>query len=81
MVGTLENPEWVGKDVCDLLGYESYSATLNRLPSDETCSRKLREQLQTREMVTVKEPGLYRLIFGSNRLAATPTIIICSQSE
>ncbi|MES2923133.1 MAG: BRO family protein [Verrucomicrobiota bacterium] len=70
MAGTPETPEWVGKDVCDLMGYREYGKTLGRLPEDERGSTICQTLGGPQEMITVTEPGLYRLIFGSKLPAA-----------
>lgn len=70
MTGTHENPEWVAKDVCDLLGYRDYENVLKRMPKDEKGLTICETLGGPQQMSTVTEPGLYRLIFGSKLPAA-----------
>lgn len=70
MVGTATFPEWVGKDISDLLGYKNYKATLGKLPENEKGVHTVDTLGGPQEMTTVTEAGLYRLIFGSKLPAA-----------
>jgi prophage antirepressor-like protein len=74
-VGTVENPEWIAADVCKALDLDNVSVALDGLDADESgiCNVKVRSDNgveQDREMLTVTESGLYRLIFKSRKPAA-----------
>jgi prophage antirepressor-like protein len=74
-VGTAENPEWIAADVCTALDLDNVSVALDGLDADESgiCNVKVRSDNgveQDREMLTVTESGLYRLIFKSRKPAA-----------
>ena len=62
-----DNPWWVAKDVCDVLGLVNPSETLKALDEDELTSETLRSGGQGREMRLVSESGVYALIFRSNK--------------
>lgn len=64
-----ENGEvfFVARDVCDVLGYEHITNTLDKLDEDELTVKILQSGGQNREMRLVSEPGLYKLIFRSNK--------------
>lgn len=72
MVGTRDRPEWVAVDVLAVLGIRSNVSNLLRHfePTERGCS-----QIHTpggpQTVLTVTEPGLYRLIFRSDKPKAT----------
>lgn len=72
MFGTPENPEWVASDICGVLGYSRTSDALRMVPDDAKGVQKVRTPGGWQEMTTLKEPGLYRLIFASRRPEAEP---------
>jgi prophage antirepressor-like protein len=72
VIGTHENPKFVVKDVCDVLGLTNPTHALKNIPnkwkddltkSEDSSGRKI-------NMLTVTEPGLYKLIIRSNKPAA-----------
>ena len=69
MVGTADSPEWVAVDVCQILGIGNPSDALKRFkPSERGVSIvSIDPQQGDKEMLTVTEPGLYRLIFKSRK--------------
>jgi prophage antirepressor-like protein len=74
-VGTADNPQWIADDICKALGLDNTSQAIAGLDPDESdiCNVEIRSEngiTQEREMLTVTEPGLYRLIFKSRKPAA-----------
>lgn len=74
-VGTAENPEWIADDICKALDLEDTSKACSTLKLNEKGTTIVRTRSengveQEREMLTVTEPGLYRLIFKSRKAAA-----------
>lgn len=70
-VGTADNPEWVADDVCKALDISNTSQALESIPGDESGIWKTYSGEGTPlQMLTVNEPGLYRLIFKSRKAAA-----------
>ena len=65
--GDLENPLFVAKDICDVLGYKEVSKTLSKLDEDEKLTRKIFVSGQNRDMQCINESGLYTLILRSNK--------------
>ncbi len=63
-VGTAEKPEWVASDVCSCLQIRmsGVSEALASLEDDEKGNANVVTPGGEQEMLTVKEPGLYRLI-------------------
>lgn len=68
VVGTADNPEWVAADVCDVLGIsEPASVTRGFRKTEKGMHTVHTPQGGKQEMLTVTEPGLYRLIFKSRK--------------
>ena len=73
-VGTAENPEWVAADVCSILGLNT-SLVINGRPdrpdsgldSDEKGIAIVNTPGGEQEMLTITEPGLYRLLSSKSR--------------
>lgn len=58
-------PWWIAKDVCDVLGHSNVSVALTRLDSDEVTKFNLGGL--SGESNVVNESGLYSLIMGSRK--------------
>lgn len=76
-VGTLEEPEWIAADVCNILELNTSQAVNRRkdrlgsgLDEDEKGIDNDDTLRSEQEMLTVKKPGLYRLLSKSRK--ATP---------
>ena len=69
-VGTPENPEWVAADICRCLDLEDTSKALESLDLEEKDTKNVRTLGGMQQMLTVTEPGLYRLIFKSRKTVA-----------
>lgn len=65
-----DNPWFVARDVCEVLGLGNTTEALRGLLRDELSSEILNSGGQQREMTTISEPGLYRLVFRSNKDSA-----------
>lgn len=67
-VGTFEDPEWVGLDICNVLGIANPSDALGRLEDYQKGSKPITDSIgRTRMTDTVKEAGLYALIMTSRK--------------
>lgn len=69
-VGTAQKPEWVAQDVCSVLGIKNARDTLADFEPDEKGVAIVYTPGGNQEMLTVTEPGLYRLIFKSRKEVA-----------
>ena len=70
---TINNEPWfVAKDVCDILGLGNVTNALLKVPAQHLTLIELRSGGQIREMNAVSEPGLYRLILRSDKQQAEP---------
>src|SRR5271166_7055059 len=58
---------FVAKDVCEILGLDNPSMAVSRLDEDERGVSSVDTTEGKREMLTVKESGLYALIFTSRK--------------
>jgi len=73
-VGTAEQPEWVAADICHVLGLDTSLAVNGRpdrpssgLDADEKGTAIVNTLGGNQEMLTVTEPGLYRLLSSKSR--------------
>tara|TARA_R110000823_G_scaffold309594_1_gene433946 strand:+ start:11610 stop:12275 length:666 start_codon:yes stop_codon:yes gene_type:complete len=63
-----ENEPWfVAKDVCDILGLSNVTRALSNLDDDEKLTLPIVRAGQTREANIVNESGVYQLIFKSRK--------------
>lgn len=69
-VGTAEKPEWVAADICQCLELSDTSKALEPLETDDLGTKIVRTLGGEQEMLTVMEPGLYRLVFKSRKSIA-----------
>jgi hypothetical protein len=58
---------WIAADVCSVLGLENSSRALMRLPESEKGITESNTLRGLQSMLQVNEPGLYRLIFTSQK--------------
>lgn len=68
--GDLEHPEWVAKDVCDVLGIERARDAVRDFDEDQKGAVTIRTPGGNQQMLTVTEAGLYRLVFTSRKPSA-----------
>lgn len=62
------NPWFVAKDVCAVLDIPwTGRQTLDKIPDSWTSVRKFLTQAGFRDLVTINEPGVYKLAFRSNK--------------
>lgn len=66
-VGTSDVPAWVAVDVCAALGLANPYSSLALLPEDEKGLHAMETLGGPQKVVTVNEPGLFRLILTSRR--------------
>lgn len=71
VVGTPDAPEWVASDVCAILGIKRPADTVAKtIPEEERGVGTIHTPGGAQPMLTLKEPGLYRFIFRSNKAGA-----------
>lgn len=66
-VGTADNPEWVAVDICRILDLSDTSKALSDFEEDEKGTTNIRTPGGLQDVLTVTEPGLYKLIFKSRK--------------
>ena len=59
--------EWIAADVCAALNLSDPSKALTRLDEDEKGKSLIRTPGGEQELLTINEPGLYELVFGSRK--------------
>ena len=62
-----DEPWFVAKDVCDILGIDNPSQAVGRLDDDEKGITNTYTTAGLREMLTVNESGVYSLVFTSRK--------------
>ena len=67
-----DEPVFVAKDVCKILGISKYRDALNRLDQDERCTVRVDTLGGAQEMGALTENGLYTLIIRSDKQEAKP---------
>lgn len=65
-------PKFIAKDVCEILGISKYRDALNRLDPDEGCTVRVDTPGGKQEMSALTESGLYTLIIRSDKQEAKP---------
>lgn len=70
IAGTRERPEWVAADVCALLEIANPRQLLKRFDADEKGVTTSDTPGGPQQLLTVTEPGLYRLVLKSRKPAA-----------
>ena len=69
-VGTPENPEWIASDVGNILEIKNVRQLLIKFSEDEKGVCNIYTPGGEQAVLTVTEPGLYRLIFKSRKAIA-----------
>ena len=69
-----DNEPWfVLKDVCEVLGIADHKVTARRLDADEVCQTPLTDSMgRQQETTIINEPGLYNVILRSDKPQAKP---------
>ena len=66
-VGTAEKPEWVAVDLCKIFEIKNVSDTLSKFEQEEKGVVTIDTLGGEQSLLTLTEPGLYRLIFKSRK--------------
>lgn len=66
-IGTFDEPWFVAKDICDILGLKEVSKNLNKIPEKWKSTKIIRDDRGSHEMIIVNESGLYKLVMRSNK--------------
>ena len=69
-VGTADKPEWVAVDICNVLDIGNPSQALSDFEDDEKGITTIDTLRGKQDLLTVTEPGLYKLIFKSRKPVA-----------
>lgn len=62
-----ENPVFVARDVCEILGLSDVSKTVSRLDDDEKGTKSILTPGGYQDMLVITESGLYSLVLTSNK--------------
>ena len=69
-VGTAEKLEWIAMDLCKILEIKNPSDTLAKFEEEEKGIATIYTPGGEQSLLTLTEPGLYRLIFKSRKTIA-----------
>ena len=70
VVGEQQRPEWIAKDICEALEIGQPANILREFDDDEKGMCTIHTLRGPQELLTVTEPGLYRLVLKSRKPAA-----------
>jgi prophage antirepressor-like protein len=65
-MGAFDDPLFVAQDVCNALGFPNTSDACAGIPEADRGIAKIPTSGGDQELLILREPGLYRLIFGGN---------------
>lgn len=69
-VGTMDRPEWIAQDICNILDISNVSQALAGLDDDEKGICTSDTLFGKQKLLTVYEPGFYKLLLRSRKPAA-----------
>ena len=72
IVGTTENPMFVVKDICKILGLSNVTEVLRNIPENWKCSASLKSGQGLQTSNVVNKAGLYKIIMRCNKPVAKP---------
>ena len=67
VIGTYNEPWFVAKDICDILGLKNVTESLRNIPEKWKTSETLRASYNSQNMNILSEPAVYKLIMRSNK--------------
>ena len=72
VLGTYDEPWFVAKDICNILGLTNITEALKNIPEKWRGSEILNTSGGNQNMILIKEPAVYKLVMRSNKLIAQP---------
>ena len=80
VIGSYNEPWFVGKDVCNILELKNISDAMKMIPEKWRGSEKLNTFGGIQEMTIINEAGLYKLIMRSNKpIAQKFQEVVCEE--
>ncbi len=67
VIGSYNEPWFVAKDICDILGLKNVTESLRNIPEKWRVSEILRTSYNSQNMNIISEPAVYKLIMRSNK--------------
>jgi len=67
VLGAHDNPWFVAKDICNILGLSNITESLKNIPEKWRCSENLNTFGGNQNMIVISEPAVYKLIMRSNK--------------
>ena len=63
IIGTYNEPWFIAKDICDILGLANVTEALRNIPDKWMTSEILKSSYNSQHMKIISEPAVYKLIF------------------
>ena len=70
VIGSYQEPWFVAKDICDVLGLSNITEALRNIPERWMSSEILKSSYNSQHMKIISEPAVYKLIIRSNKQIA-----------
>ena len=80
VIGSYNEPWFVAKDICDILGLKNVTESLRNIPEKWRVSEILRTSYNSQNMNIISEPAVYKLIMRSNKpIAQKFQEVVCEE--
>lgn len=80
VIGTYQEPWFVAKDICDILGLSNITNALKNIPQKWMTLKLLRSSYNSQKMNIISEPAVYKLIMRSNKpIAQKFQEVVCEE--
>ena len=80
VIGSYNEPWFVAKDICDILGLKNVTESLRNIPEKWRVSEILRTSYNSHNMNIISEPAVYKLIMRSNKpIAQKFQEVVCEE--
>ena len=80
VLGSYNEPWFVAKDICDILGLKNVTESLKNIPIKWKTSETLRASYNSQNMNIISEPAVYKLIMRSNKeIAQKFQEVVCEE--
>lgn len=80
VIGTNDEPWFVAKDICDILGLTNITNSLRNIPENWMTLQNVKSSYNSQNMILINEAGVYKLIMRSNKpIAQKFQEVVCGE--
>jgi prophage antirepressor-like protein len=80
VIGTNDEPWFVAKDICDILGLTNITNSLRNIPENWMTLQNVKSSYNSQNMILINEAAVYRLIMRSNKpIAQKFQEVVCGE--